>query len=311
MNNRTKQRVRLFTSSVAIAGATAGTPIPFNLQRGYRIHSLDIEFTDLTNAQTFGTVFGDIILMVNDKAMRTHNAAELAHLNNVNGSQYDLQANGTSGTDRTQSVTIYFSEPWRKDVGQADAMAFNCDASWGVNSAKLLLYVAAGQTLSATAGITVWAWVDGLQDASKAPTAGKQILKKVYRTSKTASGAFTEMGKDEFPPTRGQYQAVYFEQPTTSGTIQYLTVKDGGPAGTVIYDKVKNYENWAFLTQRGMNPGVSQSASGFGYDWIADLLDPLQDAVPFTGEGPYFKLEYVSTAAGNIVALSEVLGYLD
>lgn len=310
MPGTTKRRIKVPATGSTVVSATAGSIITFDLDLGLRYHDIDIVFSDGANAQTLTTVLGDIIVLRNDVAERTHTALELDHLNGVNGTQY-LCANktsGTSGTDREQTMTIYLDEPWRKNIVQSDQLAWSVDAPNGFRTFQVKITVAVA--LSATASITLFANVD----APLAPPKGGQPVKKVYRTGVTASGMANEFNNSNFPSSRGAYQAIYFKQPSTQGVIQYVSMRNGGISGQVIWDHVSDYENFNYLTGRGLNPAtVRGAASAFVYDLVLDAYDPLSDALYASTNGLWLKVEYTTgtAATGNIVALSEVIGVLD
>lgn len=306
----TKRRIKCPACSTAIASAAVGTVLTFNLDLDHRYHDIDIVLSDGANAQLLTTVLGDAILFVNDNPQRTHTALELDGMNGENGTQY-LTANktfGTSGTDREQVLTMYLDQPWRKGIVQGDQTALNANAANGVVRVQVKITVLVA--LSATASITLWAMVD---DCLAPPKSGAWPITKVYRTGVTGSGTNNEVTAAELPSTRGMYQGIHFKQPTT-GTIQYVTVANGGSSGVKLWDKVSQYEQAAFLTGRGMNPFAVNPAAGlFAYSVIFDAYDPLQDAVSPATNGLWAKVEYTAgtAATGNVVILAEVLGTLD
>lgn len=293
------------------AGAVAGSIGICDLPIGYDYHELHVIYKEGATAGLMSAIFGDITVWRNDTAERTHSFTELDHANGVNGSQYlaASQLQGTAGTDREQQVPIYFYEPWRTNKASAQALAWHVDSSTGWKSFQVKIQTIAA--LSATGVVEVWAIID---DFTPPPKGQTWNIKKVYRTQLTASGADTEFGATFFPSSKGAYQAIYVKQPSGTGTIQYMTVRNNGATGVLLMDKVSTYQNINFLEGRGMVPSVANAAAGaFAYDIVFDSADPIGDAVTPVGNGLFIHPYYTTAAAGtgNMIAISEVLGVPD
>ncbi len=117
------------TANSVASGSTATVDLPI----GLRYHSVTLVFGyDGANAakETAGTlanqIVNDIKVLLNGKVQRLHSAKQLNAVNSANGAQYVIRTSGTMGSSGYREyLTIFFSEPWRKDTGQQAAMAWN------------------------------------------------------------------------------------------------------------------------------------------------------------------------------------------
>jgi hypothetical protein len=286
-------------------GAAAGTKMTFQLQKALRYSRLDIIYLDGTGAPVgILNLFTDVELLKNNKTFRIHSTYELDHLNSVNGSQY-AAANLTTGAGATlrQVLPIFFQEPWRKNLAQADSMAINVDPSYGWTTFSLNLTLAVA--LPANAQVILLAYVDPIVAlaSGQSPT---QMAKQVLRFDLPASG--TQNDYDQLPGG-WYYQAIYFKNPSGGGG--YITDVILKQDGTLVRDKVLNTDNITAMVGAGLNPGVSQAAGGFGYDLVLDWDDPINSTLGGPGAtSPWIHVDYSAAAAGNTRILAEVLGPL-
>lgn len=142
-----------------------------------------------TGSGTTAGYGGDIRLKVNGKVQRLHTAAQLAKLNAINGTLYAVQSWGGSGTNTPgkkygQTLTIWFAEPWRKSLGQQDAMAF---PSSMVNTLEVEVDFGALPTNCASFNLSAWAEVDG--ETPDPIHKNGPIICKVFRQNLTGGTA--------------------------------------------------------------------------------------------------------------------------
>lgn len=299
----TKRKLLLPALTGIVASSAIGTVGTFDLPLGYRYHEINMVYADGgSSPNAFTAMFGDIIVYRNGQAERTHTSAELEQLNTLNGSQYGVQAVG-SGAAQRATQTIFFAEPWRKDKSDTDFMAWSADKANGFNSFQLKMTLLI--QFPTTATIQAWARVD----APIAPPAVRaQSVKKVYRQQFPATGTSNDITTLD---ARDGYQTIVMKNPT-GAYIQYATLKQTSSSGQIVHERVHQQDNVADLTNMGLNPPSSQTAGAFGYALVLDADDPINSALPASGESPlWLKLEYSAAASGNVIALIERLGPLD
>jgi len=146
-----------------------------------------------TGSGTTAGYVNDIRLKVNGKVQRLHTADELAKLNALNGSVYAVSTwGGAVANDKYgQVLSIWFAEPWRKSLAQADALAF---PSSMVNSMEVEVDFGALATNAASYNLTAWAEVDG--EAPDAIHNPRPVISKVFRqniTGGTAAGSAVDI----------------------------------------------------------------------------------------------------------------------
>jgi len=273
---------------------------------GYRIHQFDIVYVDGGGAPTdILALIGDIVVWRNGVAIRTHTAAELDYLNQLNGTQYARQQVG-AGAAMRQTLRIYFAEPWRKDKADTDMLAFNAGLQNGVNRLQIKITLIAA--LPATASIYAQMRVD----SEIAPPKGVQWnLKKVYRQSLTASGTTNDFSGTL--DTGDKYQVIALRNPT-GAYVQYATLKLNG---NLVFERQRMEDNIGDLVQLGINPlagqtlATAQTAGNIGFPIVLDADDPLNSALDTTGGVLWLKTEYSAAATGNVSALIERLGTPD
>jgi len=307
---RTK-RIILVPSNAGLGASSAVGTYIYTLPKGVRYARLDLVYIDGSGAPidissdptgdfgTAGGLLGDIELQTNSKTFRIHSACDLDHANTLNGTQYGRGAlkTGAAATLR-QPLPIWFREPWRKDINQADSMAFNCDPTWGINTFQIKITLAVA--MPATATFYILAYVD---DITPNPNkGGLQALKRVYRYYLPANGNagdYTQIALNNI-------QTILMVNPT-GGYIQKCTAKLGG---LLLRDAVYQPDNVAAMIGEGLNPAVSQVAGHFGYDLVWDYDDPIQSALPAAGN-LWMHLDFSAATTGIIRTLVETLGAPD
>jgi len=298
----TKRRLKLPPPTGVVPGSAAGTVFTLDLPLGYRYHQISLVYIDGSGAPTDITaLIGDLIVYRNGTPERTHTSLELDHCNGVNGSQYQRSQIGAAAAMR-QTQTVFFAEPWRKDKSDTDYMAWSVDKANGFNTFQIkgTLLVA----MPATGSLYAWARVDA---PIPPPKSGAQSVKKVYRQQIPASGLSIDVTTlDE----RDAYQALYLKHPTTSYILTATLKKNGA----FVLEAQNVEDNVADLEALGLNPANSVTPGAFGFDIVLDADDPLNSALPVSGDAGdslWLHLDFAAAAAGNVVALIERLGPLD
>jgi len=307
-----KRIIQIANSANLGASSGVGTYI-FNLPIGLRYARLDLVYVDGGGAPIdisrdattdFGAATGllaDVELLANSRSMRLHAACELDHLNTLNGTIYGRGAQKTgAGATLRQTLPIYFREPWRKDLAQADSGAFNADPSWGVNSFQLKLTL--GAAIPATGSFLILAYVDGV--LANPNSGNKQTVKRVFRYDLPAGGT----ASDFTTINPGNIETVCLINPT-GAYVQKVTVKLNG---TLFRDAVLQGDNIAGMVGEGMNPCTSQTAAHFGYDIVFDYDDPFSSTLPAVTPGSFWMhLDFSAAASGATRALVETFGAID
>jgi hypothetical protein len=298
----TKRNLQLPPPTNSAGGTAIGQQFTIDLPLGYRYHEIALCYVDGTGAPTdILALISDFIIYRNGIPQRTHTAAELDHLNGLNGSQYQRQQIG-AGANMRQTQTLFLAEPWRKSKTDTDAMAWSADAANGFRTFQIkgtfLVAMPAGAAFFVSARV----------DAPLAPPKGGAALKKVYRQQIPASGASNDVVTlDE----RDGYQTICMKQPATSNILN-VTLKNND---VTIIDTLNSFDNISQLTGMGLNPATGTAASAFGFDLVLDADDPILSALPATstGAGLWLHLAYTpgTAATGNVVALIERFGPLD
>ena len=272
-----------------------------NLQVGanFRYQWIQIKYQD-GNASPVDilTALGDIRVKYNSgKVLRLHSAAQLdAQINGVNGSQYLLSANGT-GVGKTQTLTIWFSEPWRKSIAQQEQLALNADARNGINS--LSVEVDISGSASTTCALTCIAGHDNTTDPGNTPRA----VVFVDRTQFAVAGKTINIPAGQLNGGKA-YQLISLVNPSTTAFISKAVLK----YGTETIHEMLQDENIGLLKGYDMNPNTSTTAGAPGYDLVLDVADSVLDALPVAnGDSLDLRLEF-STLVSNVVTPTAGVG---
>jgi hypothetical protein len=190
------RKITLPTPSGIAFGSTALLQCPVGPAYRYRAIHLHLGVVATAGAALAATVLptgsgttagfiSDIRLKVNGKVQRLHTADQLAKLNAINGTLYAPSTFGASGTNTPgkqygQVLTLHFAEPWRKSLGQADALAF---PSGMVRSLEVEVDFGSTPTNAATAVFTAYAEVDS--EAADPIHAKGPVISKVFRQNLT------------------------------------------------------------------------------------------------------------------------------
>jgi hypothetical protein len=288
-------------SVLGIAPSSAsGTQGQFKLPLELLYYGLVLVYKDGGGSPSdINTVLGDIEVRRNGVTQRLHTATQLERLNAINGSQYGRQQVNT-GANMRQSARIFFHEPWRKDKVDAASGAWLVTADQGFKTFELFVTLAAA--MPSTGSLELLAWV---ADPLKLAAGQSQLVKKVYRQSLTASG--TDSDYNLFS-RKGRYQVMALTHPDSAGVITKVDLALGGEYQ--IKD-VTREDNVAHLTQNGMNPSNSTSASAFGYEIVFDADDPKESYLDNTNRDIWLKTYFSTAASGNMYCMQEIVGQFD
>lgn len=335
----TKRKIYLPTISNIGSGSAAGSVGQVDLPLYYKYYEIGFEYTDSATTpqdiicsptgasyagSTAGGLLGDILLKINSNVKRTCSAQELDHLNSVNGAQFARQqiVVGTLGSGGTlkQILRMHFAEPWRRDKEDVIAGATNLTPTFGVSSAQLSIQL--GSAWPTTGSLVVYAVVDVPDTA--VPSQGA-LCKIVTRQQITASGNSIDLTTLD---QSGYYQTLLLKHPTNPSSLSpvpYIGKAVLKVNGTVFRELTRE-ANYADLVMNEMNP-VNNIAAGsfstigvsygpFGYDLVLDDDDPINSALPASGQNFILHLDFYSTgtlnggvvsasASGSIVAIIE------
>jgi len=146
-----------------------------------------------TGSSTTAGYGGDIRLKINGRVQRLHSCAQLAKLNGINGTAYATSTWGAATASKKygQVLTIWFAEPWRKSLGQQDALAF---PSSRVNTLEVEVDFGALPTYGSSFNLSAWAEVDS--EAASDIHKDAPVVSKVFRqniTGGTAAGSAVDI----------------------------------------------------------------------------------------------------------------------
>jgi hypothetical protein len=299
----TKPLIKLPDIEGFAPGKGAGTEGRINvpIDGGKTVYGVQIVYKDGQAAPTdiLDLLDNDIIAYRNNKEQRTHTSYELDRLNSINGSQYARRQDG-AGANMIQYLNIHFFEPWRKDKFDAAAGAWIVTPELGWNSFWFKLKLAAA--LPATAQIYARAWVG---DPIKLPAGNTQLIKKVYRDQITVGGTQKDLVN---LTAKDSYQTMLFKHPDGAGVITNFTLKVNG---NIKVDDMDRHDMIDHLIKQGMNPAQSTAAGQFGYEWVADVDDAKESAMPVDGATIWGQLKFDAASNGNVVVMSERIGPAD
>jgi hypothetical protein len=299
----TKGKILLPSITGIAPGSPAGTVGTFNLPLNLRYSKIQLVYVDGGSSPTdILSMFDDILIFKGTKVQRTHNAAELDHLNSLNNqlgdTTYSRQQINTGAAMR-QSLNIYFAEPWRKDKADTDSGAWNVTKANGFNTFQMTVKLLAA--MPSTGSIIAYAWVDA---PLPIPAGKTQAIKKVYRQQIPASGLAIDVTTLD---QSDAYQVIALKNPT-GAYIQQVTLKRNGD---LYMDQVVREDNVAHLINLGLNPANSVTAGAFGYDIVLDADDPVNSSLIAQGQALWLHLGFSASASGNAVALIERVGAPD
>jgi hypothetical protein len=276
----------------------AGKTLYLDCPMGYRYHAVFLKLkadtgTNLPCAASNGTGawLQDISIKLGGKVQRLTNGLDLNLANTLKGSTFGAVTVGSSASNYGQIVPIYFGEPWRKDIYQADYPA------WPTGNGQQLQIEANIGTPTGTAP-TVSCTAYALVDTGKQP-GDKLNIVKWYRSDFTPASAVDVTTLD----TRDVYQAIYVKQAvltTTQAVYSKVTLKADGVPIVEVQDPT---------TQAAVMKLIDNNSGQFGAELILDGFDPLQDGFP-AGNVRDLQLRVESSTVGTGVlrVITERLG---
>lgn len=273
-----------------------------NLQTGanFRYHWIQIKYQDGNASPVdISTALGDIRVKYNSgKVLRLHSAAQLdTQINGVNGSQYLKSTYSSGNIGQTQTLTIWFAEPWRKSIVQQEQLALNADARNGINS--LSVEVDINSSANTTCSLTCIAGHDNTTDPGNTPRA----VVFVDRTQFAVAGKSINVPSGQLGGGKA-YQAIYLVNPSSIAFISKAVLKYGSET----IHEMNQDENAGLLVGYDMNPNKSTTAGAAGYDLVLDVADSVLDALPVAnGDSLDLRLEF-ATIVSNVVTPTAGVG---
>lgn len=282
-------RKKLLPTFNAIA---AGSKATCDLPLGLRYHTITLELSDngvssvSNNIDTILTALvTNIYVKINGKAQRTHSGKQLNQMNGSNGNRWLAQTSGTPGNANFRIyLTIFFAEPWRKDIREVQLSAWNM-AGPNVESFQIEVELNAGLT---TPNVT------GFYEFEPA-TGPLGTITKVIQQSLAAVGTtqdFNTLDRRDF------LQAIHLF-PTSDA--KYVNKVRLTANGVEVQDLLTNTENQVILNNREMQPDLSATPR---FDLALDYDDPVGRALQLDGLSEFtLHVEYSASAAGTMPAL--------
>ena len=278
-----KRRIPLRNVQNVAASKTALIECPV----GPRYHQIILQhgYTAGTNTiAAAATNISEIRVKVNGRVQRTSSGTQLRALNIANGSVYDAVSTEAPNTAPGVSFPLFFAEPWRKDVVDADGLAWQT-SKWASFQIEVDLSTASTPTLLA------WAVVDDFVSPGNAVTP----IVKWIRQSIGASGTsqdITTLDRRDF------LQQVSIYDASGGGATSRVTLRKDGE---ILHDLTTS-ANAALLQQNGMTP-----ASG-RYDLVLDHDDLLSSAVDLNGARDLSITVESTSMSGSLVLIVQRLG---
>ncbi len=269
-----------------------------------------------TGAATTAGYVNDIRLKINGKVQRLHSCSELARLNGLNGSGYLPSTWGSRTLDKKwgQVLTIWFAEPWRKSIGQSDALAF---PSWMVNSVEVEVDFGAMPTNGSAFVLSAWSEVDG-EPASDVHKDGP-VISKVFRQNLnggTAAGSAVDVTSLD---RRDLYTTIVADLGNTA--------RPGTAANGITVAAIGDYSAKLKLTANAndvhdvpkdvaalIHAGLGLNASQFDLECVLDSSDDMRSGLQAGSLSDLrcrVALEADTAASANWVLLTERTGPID
>lgn len=297
-----KRRIPLPDISAVAASGTALINCPI----GPRYHGIYLSFGDSAGLTTAIPVFGSITtpalvkeirVKLAGREQRRHTAQQLDAINAemCNGSSFgSLGYSATAVAGGRRVLPIFFSEPWRQNRLQRDALAWQTGHLGATGTLQvevdLLTAVTGVPTLSA------YAIVDDF-------IGGKpHAIMKWFTTVVSNSGTAVEVST---LARRDLYSQITCFQNTVPSFITRAKLVAGG---TILHD-LTAVENAALLKMSDMNPvtvGLTQGTSQ--YSIVFDHSDDLDDLVPMTVSDLQLSLTLDVGTGGTLPIVTQRLG---
>jgi hypothetical protein len=280
-----KRRIQLRNVSNVAASKTALIEIPC----GPRYHYIVLEHGYSSGTNTIAaaaTNISEVRVKLNGRIQRIYSGTQLRDLNLLYGTAFDCQ--GVPNTAPGVSFPLYFSEPWREDPKDRDALAWQTKGFQSFQ-VEIDLGAATSPTLVAHAAI----------DEFDAGTVG--IVKHLRQSFAAAGTSFDISQLDR----RDWYQQIslYPDSGGSNAPSKVTLRKDG-----VILHELTASSNKALLLNNQMTPAASGRTANV-YDLVLDHDDLLGSAVPADGSRDMtLTVEAASAMSGTTVAIIQRLG---
>lgn len=260
-----------------------------------RIKGVVLEF-GATNAaasaeKAFDEIIGDIFVITDDSAQRTHTAKELDDINKDMGALYQLRTYDPSSPNNClYHLPIYFAKPWLKRKIDAEQSAWLTDGMRSFQiEAKILSTDIANVVLN---GYYVYDEVQG----------DGQLIEKWIRFNKTASG--TRNTFTNLLDAKDVLQQVTLYNPT-GATITNAKLKHGGKE---VFDLTKRRASSFNQHFAEMNIASESSADTGRFHMVFDESGDPTDGLPMGGKSNELTLDYSASASGTITGLVQRYG---
>lgn len=293
-------RTKIGPSANAVASGKTAT---INVPVGRRYHTITLVYGyDGANAskETAGTavnqILGDIRVKLNGKTQRIFTAKQLNAMNSSNGDAsgaYAIRTSGTMGSSGYREyLTIYFAEPWRKDISEQQATA------WNVHPDDVASFQIEVDFQTITSPFLDWFYT------ADALTGRLGMIEKVIRQTFATAGTSIDVGTIQRP--KGNFlQAIHLFATSDSHYVNKAKLTANGED---VQDLIDYLSQRAKLFSWGMNPDTNaNSATNYlspRFDLVLDYDDPLVSVLPLENLSDLtLRLEFDATSTGTIDAL--------
>lgn len=286
-----KNRIQLRDVSSVAASKT----VVINCPVGPRYHYIVLQHGYAAGTNTIAaaaTNITEIRVKVNGRPQRTYSGTELRDWNILNGTAFDCT--GVPNTAPGVSFPLFFSEPWRLDERDQDALAW-FTAGW--TSFQIEVDIGAASTPT----LVGYAVTDELQPSSQSNPGIVKVIKQRVNASGTSFDIVTLDRRDWY-----QVLNIYPDSGGSNAPTK-VTVRHNG----VIRHELTNTANTALLTNWSMTPAASGRTANL-YDVVFDHDALLGSAVPMDGARDLtVTIEAGSAMSGTTTVLVTRLGPLE
>lgn len=257
---------------------------------GYRYHSVRIQQYYGGGTNTIAgacTNITEIRVKVNNRVQRKFSGTQLRDINLLNGTQYDPVAGETPNVAPGVTHTLYFSEPWRKDLKTQDSLSW-ATTGWGSFTIEV------DSTNACT--LTVWATVD--LALPKDPSMISKILPATFTTGTKVDYTLQDQ-------SGWLHEINMYPDSGASNAQTIVTLRKGN---VPIYDAITAASNKAKLLQNDMFPAASGRTASI-FDIVFDADDTLDSAVLLTEARDVTMTIEQSSASGTVTMFVHRIGF--
>lgn len=291
-------RIELTDVQNAPVANTASTTY-FKLPDNLRIHLAWI-LLQLPAGKTLEELCQYIQLTIGSKESRQLTPVRWDELLTLDGPNYGLQGNVPGGLCY---IPFQFTEPYREGARAKDNYAL--DLVSGVFAAIRLKFNAnANQPAIVRAGAVVES-LDRVRargaDQVNYDKDGRPFLAKYYEIGINPGGSNPDLDTQLDPITRGRLVSLSLYNPLTTGSVDRSVLKLSGSDAWDRYKADNDFE----LSYFGATPRAGRM------DYIADIIDAQNDAVPMAKGAVKLRLESQAGMTGGMTAVAKVWGVAD